>query len=66
MDKDIPAIIREARIAAGLTQEQVAEALGYKSRQAPQRWELGARPVPDEKKRALANLLGITVDDLVP
>ncbi len=64
--KNIPGIIKDARIKKGLTQAQVSSALGYKSSQAYQRWELGARPVPDEKKRALAKLLDLTVDDLVP
>lgn len=64
--ENIPEIIKEARIKKGLTQAQVASALGYKNFQAYQRWELGARPVPNEKKRALANLLDLTVDDLVP
>lgn len=66
MAKDIPQKIRDARIASGLTQKQLADALGYKSFQAVQRWELGQRPVPDEKKRELARLIGLTVDDLVP
>ena len=66
MAKDIPQKIRDARNASGLTQKQLADALGYKSFQAVQRWELGQRPVPDEKKRELARLIGLTVDDLVP
>lgn len=65
-NKDIPSIIRDARIRKNMTQAQVASALGYKSFQAYQNWELGARTVPDEKKRALAKLLDLTVDDLVP
>ena len=66
MVKDIPQKIRDARLSSGLTQKQLADALGYKSFQAVQRWELGIRPVPDDKKRALAKLIGLTIDDLIP
>ena len=64
--KKIPSIIREARIASGLTMKQVAASLECASYQVVQQWELGIRPVPDDKKRALAKLIGLTVDDLVP
>lgn len=66
IDKNIPQKIREARIASGLTMKQVADNLGLSGYQAVQQWELGTRPVPDGKKRALAKLIGLTVDDLVP
>lgn len=64
--KKIPSIIREARIASGLTMKQVSASLECANYQVVQQWELGMRPVPDEKKRALAKLIGLTVDDLVP
>lgn len=64
--KKIPSIIREARIASGLTMKQVSTSLECANYQVVQQWELGTRPVPDDKKRALAKLIGLTVDDLVP
>lgn len=67
--KDIPAIIKAARIRAGYTLRELGEKLGYEGKSAEvtvTRWESGARPVPLEKIRALAAALNLTVDDLVP
>lgn len=67
--KDIPAIIKAARIKCGYTQKELGEKTGYEGRSAEvavQRWENGRRPVPLEKIRALAAALNLTVDDLVP
>ena len=67
--KDIPAIIKAARITAGMTQKELGEHMGYIGRSAEvtvQRWENGTRPVPLEKIRALANALNLTLDDLIP
>jgi transcriptional regulator with XRE-family HTH domain len=55
--------LREARQAAGLTQEQVAEALGK-----PQSWvskcESGERRVDALELNMLANAYGISMDSL--
>ena len=67
--KDIPAIIKAARIKCGYTQKELGEKMGYEGRSAEnmtQQWEHGKRPVPLEKIRALAAALNLTVDDLVP
>lgn len=66
---DIHATIREARTRAGLSQRQLGEALGYDGSYAEvsvRRWELGSRPVPIDKVRQLAAVLGLTLDDLIP
>ena len=67
--KDIPAIIKAARIRAGLTQRELGEKLGYENgvaRVTVARWETGARPVPDDRKRALITALDLTFDDIIP
>lgn len=67
--KDIPTIIKAARIKCGYTQQELGEKLGYEggtANSAVRRWESGLRPVPLEKIRALAAALNLTVDDLVP
>lgn len=67
--KDIPAIIKAARIRCGYTQKELAEKLGYTSGSGDatlRTWESGKRPIPMEKIRPLAAALNLTVDDLVP
>ena len=67
--KDIPAIIKAARIRCGCTQQELGEKLGYEGRSAEvtvQRWESGSRPVPLDKIRPLAAALNLTLDDLIP
>lgn len=67
--KDIPAIIKAARIKCGYTQQELGEKMGYEGRSAEvsvQRWENNRAPVPLVKIRALAAALNLTVDDLVP
>lgn len=67
--KDIPAIIKAARIRADYTQRTLGEKLGYEGRSGEstvQRWENGTRPVPIEKIRDLAAALNLTLDDLIP
>lgn len=69
MTKDIPAIIKAARLRCGYTQQELGEKLGYKGRSAEvtvQRWESGSRPVPLDKIRPLAAALNLTLDDLIP
>ncbi len=57
---DTVALIRSARTALGLTQQQLGEQLGYTGRTAElmiQSIESGRRKVPRDKIKALADLL---------
>ena len=54
---------------ANYTQSQVGVLLGYTGESAEvsvRRWESNARPVPIEKLRKLAEVLHLTLDDLIP
>lgn len=53
-----------ARAAAGLTQQQVADAVG-KTKALVQHWEAGRRQPYPEITRALADLYGVDVEDLL-
>ena len=68
--KDIPAIIKAARIRCGYTQKELAMHCGYSEEGDPARlvrqWESGRRPVPLDKIRPLAAALNLTLDDLIP
>lgn len=68
--KDIPAIIKAARIRAGLTQKELGLKCGYSEESDVSRlvrqWETGTRPVPDDRKRALITALDLTFDDIIP
>lgn len=68
--KDIPAIIKAARIRAGLTQQELALKCGYDADKdnsvMVRQWESGRRPVPDDRKRALVTALDLTFDDIIP
>ena len=64
----IPERIKKARQEAGMTQKQVGIALGYKDNIADyyiRRWELGTRPIPNDKLRALSQVLNIPLDQLI-
>lgn len=68
-DKNIPAAIKAARIAAGLTQKELGERIGYNGEsqeRAIRNIESGRRGVPIEKVRALAAVLNLTLDDIIP
>ena len=61
-DTSAPAPIRSARIALGLTQQQLGERIGYTGRTAEltiQAIESGRRKVPRDKVKTLANLLNL-------
>jgi len=60
----IGANIQKTRSAAGLTQEQLAAAVGV-SRQTVAKWESGETSPDLEHAAALADALGCTVDALV-
>jgi transcriptional regulator with XRE-family HTH domain len=57
---DTSALIRTARLALGLTQQQLGEHLGYAGENAQRYvygWEAGRRKVPRDKVQKLAELL---------
>ena len=57
-----PALIRSARLALSLTQQQLGEKIGYAKRTAEltiQAIESGRRKVPRDKVQKLAELLSI-------
>ena len=61
-DTTTPALIRSARTALGLTQQQLGERIGYTGRTAEltiQAIESGRRKVPRAKVQKLAELLSI-------
>lgn len=67
--KDIPPIIKAARIRAGMTQQELGERMGYEGETAGatmRKWETGKTPVPMKKIRQLAAVLNLTLDDLIP
>ena len=52
--------IRQARIAKGLTQEELAEKLGYKSRSSINKIETGGRDVPRSQLKKIAEILDVS------
>lgn len=68
-DSMTPDTIRAARIAAGLTQKQLGEAVGLNPKSAQPLvagWERGGRPVPRVRLKRVAEVLGLNVEDLLP
>ena len=57
--------IKAARLARGLTQKAVGDALGINDRHV-QAWEAGRRNPSRKYLRALAEVLGLQVTDLLP
>ncbi len=57
--------LRELRLENGLTQEEVAKALGFSSPSIIAMWESGDRMPRTEKLNAIAELFGCTVDYLL-
>lgn len=56
--------IRYLRFKQGLSQDYVAEKLGYKSYTTIQKWESGVSEPPFKKMRELADLFNVDIDDL--
>ena len=54
----------ELRAAAGLTQDDIAAAIG-RNRATVSRMERGEAPIPDRDKPTIAKLLGCTVSRLM-
>mgnify|MGYP004686169519 CR=1 FL=1 len=57
--------IRYLRRKKNLSQDQIAEQLGYKSYTTIQKWETGTSAPQISKLRALSNILGVDINDLV-
>ena len=61
---DLSKRLMELRMKNGLTQGQVADAVGV-SRQSISKWELGEAVPGTEKMKKLGELYGLSVDDLL-
>lgn len=55
--------LRDARMKAGLTQKDVAAALGYQSVQFVSDWERGVRTPPGQALRKLAEMYRVSLDE---
>lgn len=62
--KSLAEILKENRIRCKMTQEFVAEALGV-SRQAVSKWENGTSDPSTSNLVALANLYGVTAEEIL-
>lgn len=60
-DKPIGEIIKERRIALGMTQEQLAQKIGYKSKSTINKIELGINDISQKKIVKFAEALDTTV-----
>lgn len=56
--------IRELRKAIGISQQELADRLGYKSGAAITMWEKGTRNPPSSILPKIASILGVSVGDL--
>jgi len=65
MMKNIGAIIRDLREAKGMTQEELANKVGYTSRAAINKIESGANKLKQEKIQIFAEVLGCSVNELL-
>ena len=63
--KNIGAIIRDLREAKGMTQEELANKVGYTSRAAINKIESGANKLKQEKIQIFAEVLGCSVNELL-
>lgn len=61
---DLPSPIRAARIAAGMTQQQLADALGV-AQQSVTRWETGEREPRVSTLKRIAAALGCDLSALL-
>lgn len=64
MEKKISTVLKEKRIEAGLTQQQVASQLGYSSPQFISNWERGISHPPIETLKQIGKLYGISGEEL--
>ena len=56
--------LKSARIAAGLTQQELAKAVGLKGKQGVNNWESGFSEPNIEKLNLLAKVLNVSIDSL--
>lgn len=56
--------IKRLRLAAGMTQNELADVLGYASGNIVTMWESGERKPPSDKLPSLAAALHCTINDL--
>ena len=57
--------IRNLRIARGMTQEELAEKMGYKSKSTIAKIESGINDIPQSKIKAFADALSVSISDLL-
>ena len=57
--------VREARIAIGLTQDELAEKMGYTSRTTINKIEMGINGIPNSKLPLLAEFLNVDISYLL-
>ncbi len=62
---DIYRNIRNIREARGMTQEQLAAKMGYKSKSTIAKIESGVNDIPQSKIKAFANALSVSISDLM-
>ena len=62
---DLPALLIKARLAAGLTQKQLAEKLGLKPQQVSRYEKTGYLGVSIERAEAIADALGVRWEGVV-
>ena len=65
LDRQIGMALREARLVRGVTQEELAQALGV-NRTTIARYESGLRSLPVSVLPRLVTLLAVPITDLVP
>jgi transcriptional regulator with XRE-family HTH domain len=61
-------LVRAAREALGMTQQQLGEAVGLDPRWAQSivaRWESGERPIPRARIRRVAEVLHLKIEELI-
>lgn len=58
-------LIREHRIQKGLSQDELAKKLGYKSRSSINKIELGLQDIPKNKVSSFARILSIQPESLI-
>jgi transcriptional regulator with XRE-family HTH domain len=61
---NLNSFLRDARIAAGLSQKDVSDRLGYNSAQFVSNWERGLATPPGRTLRKLSQLYKIKADEL--
>lgn len=57
--------IRSIRISKGMTQEELAEKMGYKSKSTIAKIESGVNDIPQSKIKAFAEALSVSISDLM-